>query len=111
MTHETGIQMAELYAQDMQPARAAVEIAKAHGFDNVIACDDSNIEVPGTALVATFGVTWLDICGNEKPALALWDMEVDRRVDREPYEFVGCGLCDVEDDARRFDEFACLFVF
>lgn len=111
MTRETEIQMAELYAQGTCPAQAAVEIATAHGFENVIACDDGNVEVAGNALVATFSVTWLDICGDEKPALALLDMEIDRHVDRDVYESIAEGLYDIESDTRRFDEFACLFAF
>ena len=110
MTHETGIQMAELYAQDMQPARAAVEIAKAHGFDNVIACDDGNIEIDGDSFVATCGVVWLDICGDEKPSLALLDMDIDRPTDVEAYESAGDCLWNLRRDIERLEEFAEMFI-
>ena len=110
MTQATEARMAELYAQGIYPAYAAVTIANEFGFDNVRASDDGNIEFAGTAFVATCGAVWLDICGDEKPALALLDMQVCEHVDGF-FESVGACLADLQYDAQRLDDFACLFVF
>ena len=111
MTYESEKLMAELDAQGVYPAYAAVTIAKEFGFNNVVAEDDGNVEFAGDVIVASISVSWLDCCRNETPALALLAIDVDRHADFESYESVSACLADMAFDMQRLEDFASLFVY
>jgi len=98
------------HLQHLQPAEAAVQIARYHGYCNVFACDDSNIEVDCGIFVATFGVVWLDTCGNEDGGLALTDMQICEHVDNST-EFIATGIWELNHNARKLANFIDLFIY
>lgn len=103
---------AELYEQDLYAADAAVIIAREHGFNNVRMSDCEDIEVAGGALVATFGVVWLDACGDEAHTLALLNMEIDNHADWDAQdESAASTLYEAQYDLEMFEKVAQLFTY